>query len=88
MNFNGRKANNIFSHIDNLNTLPSDYDLAMPSQQNAFDLEADMAMFTNTQFFDFDLGESKNANSFGTTFQQPPTPSTLDSSLGFMTSEI
>jgi len=55
--FNGRRQSNMFSSIANLNALPSEYELAMQQQADNFDLEADLAMFTNTQFFDFDVGE-------------------------------
>lgn len=55
--FNGRRQSNTFSSIANLNALPSEYELAMQQQRDSFDLEADLAMFTNTQFFDFDVGD-------------------------------
>jgi len=51
----------MFSNIANLNALPSEYELAMQQQTDNFDLEADLAMFTNTQFFDFDVGEIPEA---------------------------
>lgn len=89
-NFNGRKANNLYSHIDNLNALPSEYELTMPQQPNGFDIEADMAIFTNTQFFDFDLGEPDTTNAFdrdfSTALQPTHTSSGLDPSLNFMKS--
>lgn len=40
-------------YIANLNAIPSASDL--PTEDD-FNLDADLAMFTNTQFFDYDLG--------------------------------
>lgn len=57
-NYNGRKAPNVSQYIANLNTIPSEADLA--AQENFAGIEDDLAMFTNTQFFDFDMGESVN----------------------------
>jgi len=51
--FNGLRAPNVSEFIANLNTIPPTQD--MPAQEN-FNLDDDLAMFTNTQFFDFDLG--------------------------------
>lgn len=42
--------------IANLNAIPSAQDMASQNQDN-FNLDEDLAMFTNTQFFDFDLGQ-------------------------------
>jgi len=55
--FNPRRHSNMFSSIANLNALPSEYELAMQHQRDTFDLESDLALFTNTQFFDFDVAE-------------------------------
>ena len=41
-------------YIANLNAIPSGTDL--PNDDD-FNLDADLAMFTNTQFFDYDLGQ-------------------------------
>lgn len=51
----------MFSNIANLNALPSEYELAMQQGRDSFDLEADLAMFTNTQFFDFDVGQAPDS---------------------------
>ncbi|KAH0556300.1 hypothetical protein GP486_005775, partial [Trichoglossum hirsutum] len=56
--FGGRRAPNVSQYIATLNTIPSAQDLAS-QQQDAFGLEDDLALFTNTQFFDFDLGENQ-----------------------------
>ncbi|KAI9815098.1 MAG: hypothetical protein M1827_002941 [Pycnora praestabilis] len=55
--YNGRRAPNVSQYIANLNTIPSAHDLAT-QQQEGFNLEDDLAMFTNTQFFDYDLGQA------------------------------
>ncbi|KAH0534141.1 hypothetical protein FGG08_007267 [Glutinoglossum americanum] len=56
--FIGRRAPNVSQYIATLNTIPSAHDLASQQQQDSFGLEDDLALFTNTQFFDFDMGES------------------------------
>ncbi|GAB7355018.1 hypothetical protein MBLNU459_g5622t1 [Dothideomycetes sp. NU459] len=55
-NYNGRRAPNVSQYIANLNTIPSAADLAAPQDFGNFD--DDLAMFTNTQFFDFDMNEN------------------------------
>jgi len=42
--------------IANLNAIPTSQDLHSSNADN-FSLDDDLAMFTNTQFFDFDLGQ-------------------------------
>ncbi|KAI9712637.1 MAG: hypothetical protein M1812_006817 [Candelaria pacifica] len=49
---NGRRGPNVSQFIANLNTIPSPHDMAAQSQDGL--VEADLALFTNTQFFDFD----------------------------------
>ncbi|RDW60664.1 hypothetical protein BP6252_12047 [Coleophoma cylindrospora] len=53
--YNGRRGPNVSEYIANLNAIPSAQDLA--NQQDYANLDEDLAMFTNTQFFDFDLGQ-------------------------------
>ncbi|KAI9833466.1 MAG: hypothetical protein M1819_003624 [Sarea resinae] len=55
-NFPGRRGPNVSQYIANLNTIPSPQDIAT-QQPESFNLEDDLAMFTNTQFFDFDIVE-------------------------------
>ncbi|KAI5195778.1 hypothetical protein E4T39_08101 [Aureobasidium subglaciale] len=50
--YNGRRAPNVSQYIANLNTVPSAADLAAQQELGTFD--DDLAMFTSTQFFDFD----------------------------------
>jgi len=53
--FNGRRAPNVSQYIANLNTIPPVND--MSAQQDFPILDDDLALFTNTQFFDFDMNE-------------------------------
>ena len=58
--FGGRRAPNVSQYIANLNALSPVSDVKSQGQED-FGLENDLAMFTNTQFFDFDLGEMVDA---------------------------
>jgi hypothetical protein len=55
-NFNGRRAPNFSQYLDDLNAIPSPYDQAVQQrrQENTFNLDEELALFTNTEFFDFD----------------------------------
>lgn len=55
--FTGRGASGMYASIANLNTVPSDYELAMQQQQEGYNMQADLDLFTNAQFFDFDMAE-------------------------------
>lgn len=52
--FNGRRAPNFSQYLDDLNTVPSPYDQPPQQEQDLFDVDADLALFTNAEFFDFD----------------------------------
>ena len=56
MAYNGRRGPNVSEYIANLNAIPTAQDLQSSNADN-FNLDDDLAMFTNTQFFDFDLGQ-------------------------------
>lgn len=43
-------------YIANLNTIPSEYNLAAQQEEN-YSLADDLATFTNADFYDFDLGD-------------------------------
>lgn len=60
MSYNGRRAPNVSQYIATLNMTPTPQELAAQSSSETFNLEEDLAMFTNTQFFDFDLGQDAN----------------------------
>jgi hypothetical protein len=55
-NFNGRRAPNFAQYLDDLNAIPSPYDQAVQQrqQENTFNLDEELALFTNTEFFDFE----------------------------------
>ena len=55
----------MYSSIANLNTVPSDYELAMQQQQDGYNMQADLDLFTNAQFFDFDMAEMPNSSPTG-----------------------
>lgn len=55
--FNGRRAPNFSQYLDDLNAIPSPYDQALQQQQQqqtTLNLDEELALFTNTEFFDFD----------------------------------
>ena len=55
--YNGRRAPNFSQYLDDLNAIPSPYDQALQQQQqqqNTFNLDNELALFTNAEFFDFD----------------------------------
>ncbi|KAK0654597.1 Regulatory protein cys-3 [Lasiodiplodia hormozganensis] len=52
----GRRAPNVSQYIQDLNTVPTPQELAQP--QDNFGIDDDLSLFTNTEFFDFDLGTS------------------------------
>ncbi|KAH7030449.1 hypothetical protein B0J12DRAFT_316632 [Macrophomina phaseolina] len=51
-----RRAPNVSQYIQDLNTVPTPQELQQP--QDNFGLDDDLSLFTNTEFFDFDLGTS------------------------------
>ncbi len=51
---NGRKAPNVSQYLANLNTIPSAHDVA--TQDDNFDIEEQLAQFTNVEFLDFEAG--------------------------------
>lgn len=50
---NHRRGPNVSAFIANLNAIPNEQD--MQNTHENFNLEDDLALFTNTQFFDFDV---------------------------------
>lgn len=54
--YNGRRAPNFSQYLEDLNAIPSPYDqaLQLQQQQDSFNIDAELALFTNTEFFDFD----------------------------------
>ncbi|QVM08922.1 hypothetical protein D8B26_003593 [Coccidioides posadasii str. Silveira] len=52
--YNGRRAPNFSQYLNDLNTVPSPYDQTLQQDQGLFDVDAELALFTNAEFFDFD----------------------------------
>jgi hypothetical protein len=73
MAYNGRRGPNVSEYIANLNAIPTAQDIE--NSQDNFNLDDDLAMFTDTQFFDFDLNQSADlqASNFGEGQGQAPT---------------
>lgn len=56
--YNARRFPNFSQYLDDLNTIPSPYDQAVQQQQDSFNIDAELSLFTNAEFFDFDnLGD-------------------------------
>lgn len=67
--YNGRPGPNVSQYLRDLNTIsPQDTTAAT---DDAFGIEEDLALFTNTQFFDFDSGQN-------TDFQAHPVKPDVD----------
>ncbi|KAL2833294.1 hypothetical protein BDW59DRAFT_77844 [Aspergillus cavernicola] len=66
--FNGRRAPNFSQYLEDLNAIPSPYDVAIQQQQQqqqgGFNLDSELSLFTNTEFFDFDRLGDLNIPSF------------------------
>jgi hypothetical protein len=76
MTFRGKA--NMSEYIAQLNSIPSAQDI---ESSNNFGLDDDLAMFTNTQFFDFDLGQDADlqpGNFDGRVGETTITPSNVD----------
>lgn len=87
--YSGRTGPNVSEYIANLNAIPSAQEIA--NQENSFNLEEDLAMFTNTQFFDFDLGHDADLQAPSTTYERPNAGSNSEGlemkSMDFLQSE-
>ncbi|KAL1877552.1 hypothetical protein VTK73DRAFT_8610 [Phialemonium thermophilum] len=67
--YGGRRGPNVSQYLRELNTIPA-HD--KPAADEAFGMEDDLAMFTNTQFFDFDSGQNTDYNA------PPPKPESTE----------
>ncbi|RFU23903.1 hypothetical protein B7463_g12437, partial [Scytalidium lignicola] len=63
--YSGRTGPNVSEYIANLNAIPSAQETSNPE---SFNLEEDLAMFTNTQFFDFDIGQDADLQAQSTNY--------------------
>lgn len=57
--YNGRRVPNFSQFLEDLNTIPSPYDQAiqdqaLQQQDDSFNIDAELALFTNAEFLDFD----------------------------------
>lgn len=57
-NFAGRRAPNVSQYLANLNVIPSEHD---QQQDDGYNIDDDLALFTNTDFSFSDLPESMNS---------------------------
>lgn len=57
MSYNERRGPNVSEYVANLNAIPSAQDLQSSSAEN-YNLDDELALFTNAQFFDFDAGQA------------------------------
>jgi hypothetical protein len=72
--YNGRRAPNFSQYIENLNTIPSEYDQVLQQQQQqqtAYNLDNELALFTNTEFFDFDKFNDLGLPTFDSVDEKP-----------------
>lgn len=53
MAYNGRRGPNVSEYIANLNAIPTPQDLHN-SNQDTYNVDDELAMFTNTEFYDID----------------------------------
>ncbi|KAH1889367.1 hypothetical protein KXX08_003334 [Aspergillus fumigatus] len=92
--YNGRRAPNFSQYLEDLNAIPSPYDQALQQQQrqDTFNLDAELSLLTNTEFFDFDnLGDlnlpsfdAVNEDSAKTTDQQHGGPAAHNPDMEFL----
>ena len=69
--YNGQRGPNVSEFMATLNAIPPAQDVASQNQDN-FNLDEELAMFTNTQFFDFDLGQDADLQSANFDFNAQP----------------
>ena len=54
--YQSRKTPNVSQYVANLNALPSAHDVASQPEEN-FNIDDELARYTNTEFLDFDAGK-------------------------------
>ncbi|WEW55530.1 hypothetical protein PRK78_000961 [Emydomyces testavorans] len=52
--FNGRRGPNFSQYLNDLNSVQSPFDQPRQEEQELFDVDAELALFTNAEFLDFD----------------------------------
>ncbi|EGD93952.1 hypothetical protein TESG_01481 [Trichophyton tonsurans CBS 112818] len=76
--FNGRRAPNFSQYLNELNTLPSPFEQTAQPDDLGFDVDAELALFTNAEFLDFDPA----GNVGGIDEQQPVSSGTVSPANG------
>ncbi|QUC23932.1 uncharacterized protein UV8b_08173 [Ustilaginoidea virens] len=56
--YNGRHGPNVSQYLRDLNTISPQDTTGAAAAEDGFNMEDDLALFTNTQFFDFDSGQN------------------------------
>lgn len=75
-NYNGRHGPNVSQYLRELDSIsPQD------NTEDNFNIDADLALFTNTQFFDFDSGQN-------TDFQAQPVKPDVDATLSSPSGDV
>ncbi|KAK2748744.1 hypothetical protein FQN57_000325 [Myotisia sp. PD_48] len=73
--FNGRRAPNFTQYLNDLNTIQPAYDQGLRQEQELFDVDAELALFTNAEFLDFDPAGDMSANARPVKFREEQTSS-------------
>ena len=75
-NYNGRRGPNVSQYLRDLNAI----NRQETSNDEPFNMEEDLALFTNTQFFDFETGQNTDyqAHPVKTDMEAPPSTSPSD----------
>jgi hypothetical protein len=71
MGYNGQRGPNVSEFIANLNTIPAAQEVGSEGLEN-FNYEADLAIFTNTEFLDFDIDQNADYQPTDFDFNAPP----------------
>jgi hypothetical protein len=70
--YNGHRGPNLSQYLRELRTIPSDI-----TTEDTFGIEDDLVMFTNSQFFNFDLGENTDYQALPGKLDSGMTPSSF-----------
>ncbi|KAM5361637.1 hypothetical protein ACJZ2D_012980 [Fusarium nematophilum] len=74
-NYNGRRGPNVSQYLRDLNAI----NRQEPSDAEPFNMEEDLALFTNTQFFDFETGQNTDYQAHPVKADMEAAPSTSPS---------
>lgn len=84
--YNGRRAPNFSQYLDDLNAIPSLYDQALQQQrqENTFNVDEELALFTNAEFLDFDKFPGLNLPTFDSVDKTTHGESTQSDDMKFL----